>query len=196
MKSCIALAEYFTHTTIKVQEGENISTWWESSAFKTTIDHHHFLCYTLWWEKVQSNPSEFISFLCTIDNRIITCFACRSPVCDLFCGPISRRRPADRRRWTRAQYPAACCTYSTLTFPALCKPSQPQRFACGHRFFSAAAWTNMEVCAVNITHSLISTLGKAISTKPINPWASDGTDLIPAVADALCLPCAAPNQFS
>lgn len=42
----------------------------------------------------------------------------------------------------------------------------------------------------NILRCLISTVGKAILTKPINPWASDGTDLIlsaAAVRPPLCV---------
>lgn len=44
----------------------------------------------------------------------------------------------------------------------------------------------------NIPRCLISTVGKAILTKPINPSASDGSDLIPPVADVPASLCSAP----
>lgn len=65
-----------------------------------------------------------------IHNRIITCFACRAPVCDLFCGPIFRQRPPDRCRWTQTQSPAAWCSYpcSVFTSSTLCSRNEPQSF--------------------------------------------------------------------
>lgn len=48
----------------------------------------------------------------------------------------------------------------------------------------------------NILRCLISTVGKAILTKPINPWVSDGTDLIPPAADVPASLCAAVLWYS
>lgn len=47
----------------------------------------------------------------------------------------------------------------------------------------------------NILRCLICTVGKAILTKPINPWASDGTDLIPPAADVPASLCSAVLRY-
>lgn len=78
--------------------------------------------------------------------------------------------------------------YSPPALAALCLPetfpSPAPESLRGRKTATAAATLGYSTVWVeNILWCLISTVGKAILTKPINPWASDGTDLIPPAAD-------------
>lgn len=153
----------------------------------------------------------FFFFKCTFDHRIsrLTCSACRSPACDPSTGPSSRRwrRRRGRHRRAQTQHPPAWFTFpggrahlSPLSV-RICSPPgsgalcRPQTFLCpaAEQKTAAAAATLGYSTAweENILRCLISTVGKAILTKPINPWASDGTDLIPPAADVPASLCTA-----
>lgn len=86
--------------------------------------------------------------------------------------------------------------YSPPGFGALCLPETflcpaPERIR-GRKTATAAATLGYSTAwQENILRCLISTVGKAILTKPINPWASDGTDLIPPAADVPACLCTA-----
>ena len=78
----------------------------------------------------------------------------------------------------------ALCLPETFLFSSAGADKREEKTAAAAAAAAAAATLGYSTAWVeNILRCLISTVGKAILTKPINPWASDGTDLIPAAAD-------------
>lgn len=84
---------------------------------------------------------------------------------------------------------AALCLPETFPSPA------PESIRGRKTATAAATLSYSTVWEENILWCLISTVGKAILTKPINPWASDGTDLIPPAADVPASLCSAVLRY-
>lgn len=127
--------------------------------------------------------------------------ACRSPACDPANGPSWQLPRWARQERALAQDPPACFAFhrgqslscqsessplrtlahsASLRHPPLSGRRIDERQESGNNrttLVYSMAWEE------NILRCLISTVGKAILTKPINPWVSDGTDLIPPAAD-------------
>lgn len=118
-----------------------------------------------------------------LDHYHLTCSACRSPACDPLTGASSRQRRRARHRRAQKQHPPAWFTfpggrtslpsvriYSPPGFGVLCLP---ETFLCPsteQKTATAAATLGYSTAwEENILRCLISTVGKAILTKPINP---------------------------
>lgn len=148
------------------------------------------------------------------DSFDITCSVCRSPACDPSTGPPSQLRPRAKRRRAQEQRPPAWLTFPRGRTSPVSQNLLPSRVWStlpswdipfsgtgadkreGKTATAAAATLGYSTAWVeNILRCLISTVGKAILTKPINPWASDGTDLIPPAADVPASLCSAVLRY-
>lgn len=130
-----------------------------------------------------------------------TWFVCSSLACDPLTGPSSQLHLRGKHRRAQGQHPPAWFTFprgqtspvsqnllpfwAWSTLPSSDIPFSSIRADKRETTAAAAAATLGYSMAwvENILRCLISTVGKAILTKPINPWESDGADLIPPVAD-------------
>lgn len=146
-----------------------------------------------------------------------TCFVCRFPACDLSTEPSSQLRPPAKHRRAQTPHPPAWFTFPRgRTSPVNQNPlpSRVRSTLPSWYIPFSSAWADKKeknskrsgggdsstlgystAWVENILQCLICTVGKAILTKPINPWASDGTDLIPPAADVPASLCSAALRY-
>lgn len=162
-------------------------------------------------EIIKPHTSVCLCYIC--DSFAITCFVCRFPACDPLAGPSSQLLLWTKHRRGQEERPPAWFTFprgrtspvsqnllpfrvsSTLPSWDIPLSSAPESIRRRKTATAAATLGYSTVWVENILWCLISTVGKAILTKPINPWASDGTDLIPPAADVPSSLCSAVLRY-